>query len=192
MPLLTDPPADEFTQTACVLLGKALYIASEFEDDCRSLAFVLKVREPQPKGQSDDEFFSAVSKAVLGRLVDLSKFIARRAKIKEDYVAMLHTARNARNYIAHEATGDLTRLMKVSGGFGMWQSVLASKLEEVTFGSIIVAVLLSRNSAEATPTQEAIDSYPKRIESWVFEGYSRPFGRLDLADKAAKISSLEH
>jgi len=169
MPLLSNPPADEVTRTACVMLGRALYVASGFEDDCRALSFVLKVLEPQPEGQSEEEFSTAVSKAVLGRLVDLNKFIARRAKLKEDYGAMLHTARDARNYIAHEANGDLERLIKVPGGFVKWQSVLASKLEEVAFGRIIVAVLLSRNSAEATPTQEVIDAYPKVVESWVFE-----------------------
>jgi len=186
MPLLDDPPADEVTRTACVLLGRALYIASGFEDYCRSLAFVLKVREPQPEGQTDDEFFTAVSKAVLGRLVDLNKLIARRAKLKEDYATMLHAARDARNYIAHEATGDLERLIKVPGGFSQWQNVLASKLEEVAFGRIIVSVLLSRNSAEATPTQEAIDAYPKVVESWVFEGDAQPCGQPDLAHKATQ------
>ena len=181
MPLLSEPPADEITRAACAMLGRALYIASGLEDDCRALAFVLKVREPQPEGQSDDEFFTAVSKAVLGRLVDLNKLIAHRAKLKEGYGAMLHTARDARNYIAHEATGDLERLVKVPGGFGQWQSVLASKLEEVAFGEIIVAVLLSRNSAEVTPTQEVIDAYPKIVESWVFEGDAQPIIPPDAA-----------
>ena len=186
MPLLADPPPDEVTRTACVLLGRALFIASGFEDDCRSLAFVLKVREPQPEGQSDDEFFTAVSKAVLGRLVDLNKLIARRAKLKEDYAAMLHAARDARNYIAHEAVDDFERLTKVSGGFEQWRDVMASKLEEVAYGRIIVAVLLSRNSAEATPTPEAIDAYPKRVASWVFESDAQPCGQPDLAHKAAQ------
>ena len=174
MQLLTDPPTDEVTRIACTFLGRALYVASRFENDCRSLAFILKVREPQPEGQSEDEFFTAVSKAVLGRLVDLSRLIARRAKLKEDYAGILHAAREARNYIAHEATGDLERLQKVSGGFGQWQSLLASKLEEIAFGRIIVAVLLSRNSAEATPTQLVIDAYPQRVESWVFKGDAPP------------------
>ncbi len=170
MPLLAIPPVDAVTQTACVLLGRALYIASGFEDDCRSLAFALKMTELQPEGQSDDDFFTAVSKTVLGRLVELNKLIAQRAKLKEDYVAMLHTARDARNYIAHEATGDLKHLTKVPGGFDQWQSVLESKLEAVVFGRIIVAVLLSRNSAEVAPTQEVVDAYPEMVKSWVFKG----------------------
>lgn len=163
------------------MLGRALYVACGFEDDCRSLAFVLKVREPQTEGQTDDEFFAVVSKAVLGRLVDLSKLISRRARLREDYAAMLHTARDARNYIAHEAFGDLERLTKAPGGFGQWQSVLASKLEDVAYGKAIVAVLLSRNSAEPTPAQEAIDEYPRRIASWVFESDAQPCGPPDAA-----------
>ena len=180
MPLLADPPTDEVTQAACVLLGRALYIASEFEGDCRSLAFVLKVREPQSEEQSDDQFFQALSKAVLGRLVDLNKHIARRAKLKQSYAEMLHAARDARNYIAHEATSDLERLIKLPDGFAQWQSILASKLEDVAFGQIIVAVLLSRNSAEATPTHAGIDSYPKKVASWVFESDAQPCGRAAL------------
>lgn len=184
MPLLTDLPIDEGTNSACVVLGRALYVACGFEDDCRSLAFVLKVREPQSEEQSDDEFFAAVSKAVLGRLVDLNKLIARRAKLRENYVAMLHAARDARNYIAHEAAGDLERLAKAPSGISQWRSDLTSKLEEVTYGKIIVAVLLSRNSAEPTPTQEAIDAYPEKVNSWVFGSDAQPCGQPDLARKA--------
>jgi hypothetical protein len=169
MSLLADPSFDEGKTSAFMVLGRALYIACDFEDNCRSLAFVLKVREPQREGQSEDEFFSAVSKAVLGRLVDLSKLIARRAKLPEDYAAMLHAARDARNYIAHDAVGELNRLTKVPDGFSQWQSAMASKLEDVAYGKIIIAVLLSRNSAELTPTQETIDAYPSKLKSWVFK-----------------------
>lgn len=166
MPLLSVPPTDEVSNTACLMLGRALYVASSFEDDCRSLAFVLKVRELQPE---DDEFFTMLSKAVLGRLFDVQTLIARCTKIKENYVELLQTARVARNYIAHEASNDCERLLKIPSGFGQWRNILASKLQEVVLGKIIVAVLLSRNSAEVMPTQEVIDTYPKMIESWVFE-----------------------
>lgn len=186
MPLLADPPTDEVTRAACVLLGRALYIASEFESDCRSLVFVLKVREPQLEQQSDDEFFTALSKTVFGRLVDLNELIACRAKLKQDYAGMLHAARNARNYIAHEATGELERLIKLPDGFTQWQSILASKLEDVAFGRMIVAVLLSRNSAEATPTHAVINSYPKKVASWVFESDAQPCGGVDPAHKVAQ------
>ncbi len=185
MSLLADPPFDEGKTSACMVLGRALYIACGFEDDCRSLAFVLKVREPQPEGQSEDEFFAAVSKAVLGRLVELSKLIVRRAKLPEDYAAMLHAARDARNYIAHEAVGELKRLTKVPNGFSQWQSAMASKLEDVAYGKIIVAVLLSRNSAELKPTQEAIEAYPRKLNSWVFESDAQLCVAAD-AHKAAR------
>lgn len=181
MPLLVDPPADEDTGSACVVLGRALYVACGFEVDCRSLAFVLKVREPQPEGQSDDEFFAAVSKAVLGWLADVNKLIVRSARLPEDYAALLHAARDARNYIAHEAASDLERLSKAPDGFSQWRSVMASKLEDVTYGRVIVAVLLSRNSAELTPTHEVIDAYPKRIKSWVFGSDAQPCAPGDAA-----------
>lgn len=166
MPLLSDPPADGETTWALAALGRALYIACEFESDCRSLAFVLKVREPQPNDQSEEQFFEAVSKAVLGRLVDLSKLISTRANLSEDYAAMLHAARDARNYVAHEAADELDRLAKVPDGIGQWRQIMATQLQDIAFGKIIVAVLLSRNSAEPTPTKEVIDAYPKKVESW--------------------------
>jgi hypothetical protein len=186
MPLLSDPPADEGKISACVVLGRALYIACGFEDDCRSLAFVLKIRDPQMQGLSDDESFDALSKAVLGRLVDLNKLIARRAKLPVDYAAMLHAARDARNYIAHEAAGELEHLTKASDGLSRWRSLMASKLEDVAYGKIIVAVLLSRNSAEATPAPETINAYSKRINLWVFENDAQPCGQPDLANKVAQ------
>lgn len=182
MTLLTDLPVDDDINSACAILGRALYIACRFEDDCRSLAFALKVKEPHPEQQSDDEFIAAVSKVVLGRLVDLNKLIARRAKLLENYAAMLHAAREARNYIAHEAAGDFERLAKEPGGIGQWRSVLTTKLEEVSYGKMIVAVLLSRNSAEPTPTQNAIDRYPEKVNSWVFRSDAQPYGQSALED----------
>ena len=167
MPLLRDPPSDSDSVWAYMVLGRALRIACEFESNCRSLAFVLKVREPQASGQSDEKFFEAVSKAVLGRLVDLNKLIAKRAKLKEEYSTMLHAAKEARNYIAHQAVDELELLAKESGGINRWRSVMESKLHDIAYGKIIVAVLLSQNSAEPTPTAEEIDAYPPKVKSWV-------------------------
>ena len=150
-------------------LGRALYLACGFESDCRSLAFLLKVREPQPDGQSDEQFWDAVSKVVLSRLVDLSKLIARRANLKEDYAAMLHAARDARNFVAHEAADELDRLTKLPDGLDRWRELMASKLQEIALGKIILAILLSRNLAEATPKRETINAYSKKIESWVLQ-----------------------
>ncbi|CAN7790227.1 hypothetical protein LJR034_009038 [Caballeronia sp. LjRoot34] len=166
MPLLSDPPLDSETTRALAALGRALYIACEFESDCRSLAFVFKLKEPQPNDQSDEQFFEAVGKVVLGRLVDLNQLITKRAKLPEDYAAMLHAARDARNYVAHEAADELTRLAKVPDGVGQWRQVLATKLQDIALGKIIVAVLLSRNSAEPTPTKEVINAYRRKVESW--------------------------
>ena len=167
MPLLSDPPTDPESVWAHAVLGRALYIACEFESNCRSLAFVLKVRDPQLGGQSDEEFFEALSKAVLGRLVDLNKLIAKRTNLEEDYSALLHAARDARNYIAHEAVDELELQAKVPGGVDRWRAVMESKLHDIAYGKIIVAVLLSRNSAEPTPTATEIDAYPLKIKSWV-------------------------
>lgn len=166
MPLLSDPPLDSETTWALAALGRALYIACEFESDCRSLAFVFKLKEPQSNDQSDEQFFEAVGKVVLGRLVDLNQLIATRAKLPEDYAAMLHAARNARNYVAHEAADELTRLAKAPDGIGRWRQVMATKLQDIALGKIIVAVLLSRNSAEPTPTKEVINAYRRKVESW--------------------------
>ncbi len=170
MALLCDPPTDPDASWAYAALGRALYIACEFESDCRSLAWVFKVREPQPTDQSDDQFLEAVGKVVLGRLLDLNKLIARRAKLPEDYAAMLHAARDARNYVAHEAVDDLNRLTKVPNGIARWREVMAAKLQDIALGQVIVTVLISHNSAEGTPTAEAIDAYPRKIEAWALGG----------------------
>jgi hypothetical protein len=93
MPLLSDPPIDDETTWALAALGRAPYIACEFESDCRSLAFVFKLKEPQP---------------------------------------------------------------------------------DIALGKIIVAVLLSRNSAEPTPTKEVINAYRKKVESWALRNDASP------------------
>ena len=42
----------------------------------------------------------------------------------------------------------------------------SSVLQDIALGKIIVAVLLSRNSADPTPTEEVINAYRRKVESW--------------------------
>ena len=170
MAMLSLPPADEFLRRAHLALGRALSVACNFESNCRSMAFVLKIKEPKPDGQSDDESFVELQKAVLGRLVDLNRLIARRVAMKDDYAQMLHAARDARNYIAHEAADELERLAKRTADIEEWRSLLEGKLRELALGKIIIAILLSRNTAEPTPTREEIDAYPDQLVAWVTRG----------------------
>ena len=79
---------------------------------------------------------------------------------------MFHAAGGARNYVAHEAVDEINRLAKAPNGIERWREVTASKLQNIALGKIIVAVLLSRDSGEVTPTKDAIDTYPKGIELW--------------------------
>ena len=170
MALLATPPSEENFGWALSVLGRALYLACEFESTCRSLTFVFKVKEPKADDQSDEESFLAMRKAVLGRLVDLNRLIAKHTSLGDDYVAMLHSAREARNYIAHHAAGELKQFAKEPGGVDQWRKCMDSKLQELALGKIIVAVILSRNSAEPTPTRGTIDAYPKSMVSWVLNG----------------------
>jgi len=169
MPLLTDPPDEHYMNIACTSLGRALYVASGFEDDCRSLAFALKVRAPQPEGQSDEEFFNAVSNAVTGRLASLNNLIAKHAELPEQYAEMLHAARDARNYIAHEAATALDDFPKTQHGFDKWYEVLAEKIDDIAYGKIIVAVLLSQNVREMRPSTETISVYREKVKCWILQ-----------------------
>ncbi|PWK33498.1 hypothetical protein [Cupriavidus plantarum] len=167
MPPLSIPQTGLDWNWAYLVLGRALYVACEFEGQCRSLAFILKLNEPQPGGRSDDAFFEALTKLVNKyRLNDFNTLIAGRAKLAEDYVDMLDAAREARNYVAHEAAEELDRLAKLTGGFDQWREIMASKLRDIGLGRLIVAILLSRNSAEETPLREDINAYRETIESW--------------------------
>lgn len=166
MSLLSIPSNDLAWSQTHLALGRALYIASGFEHDCRCLTFVLKVQESPIGGQSDEEIFKAVSKAVLARLADLNKLIAKNSCLPAAYDEMLHLARTARNFIAHEASEELVRLMRQPNGVEQWLGLMADKLADIANGKIIVAVLLSRSSAEPCPTTDMIDAYPDKIISW--------------------------
>ena len=170
-PLLAEPPEDDDDlQWAYAALGRALYVACSFEKKCRYLALVLHIQEPQPDGQSDEESFNTFVKVIgRGSLCKLNNLIVRKTNLRQNYPEMLHAARRARNYIAHDAANEFTKFSKAPGNIDQWRKTMASKLEDIAYGKIIVAVLFSRNSAESTPTQDVIDAYPKKIESWVFQ-----------------------
>lgn len=166
MALLTLPPDDRIHRWAYSALGRSFHVAASFESDCRALVFSLKVRDPALADRSVEDFAKLVGDAVLDRLVNLNKLIATTASLPENYRDLLTEAREARNYVAHEASDDLDRSLARSEGFEAWRTSMAERLEAIAIGKIIIAILLSRNSAEATPTKEAIETYSEKVKTW--------------------------
>ncbi|HSI27699.1 MAG TPA: hypothetical protein VK953_00360 [Methylophilus sp.] len=169
MVLLAAPPTDSETQKALKYLGKAIYIACKFEEYCQHLVFVLEVRRPRVDIPSDEESFKALVKLVNSKLINLNKFISDQAKLREDATTLLYSARESRNYIVHEALRDFELQIQKHDGFSQWQKKLTDELNSISLGIAIVAVLLSRHTAEPKITDSEFESYPNIVELWVFD-----------------------
>lgn len=168
MDALTVPSVSKQTDRAYATLGRALSLASSFEADCRLVAFSLKLKEPYPV--SDD--IKAYTK-FLETLKAAQDVIVSGLDLSENYTDLLLIARNARNFVAHEAGEDIETKFKDKEKWAAWHQTLREKVLQITVGKQIVAILLARVANGTMPTKSALSAYPEHIVQWVLSGHER-------------------
>lgn len=164
---LAIPSAGPDTEPRYATLGRALSLASSFEIDCRMLALTLKLRDPSLDGASAEQFGKAVSDPVVEQLGNNHGRIAKELGLSESAKDWLTIAREARNYIAHQAGEEFGKSVPERE---RWAADLKAKAREVAVGKVAIAILLSRVSSVPKPTGEAIDSFLASAPEWVLHG----------------------
>ncbi|MGN4977070.1 hypothetical protein [Aeromonas sp. 95A] len=87
-------------------MGRALAYATEFENNCRTLAHLFDIEK------SDSEFSYEIYKLVnSGTLHEKIKLLVDEHGLPDWVEENIHEARKARNFIAHEAAEDHKRMM---------------------------------------------------------------------------------
>ena len=95
-------PDSELSEAALLAVGKALYVANDFEVTCKHVLSVAEMSDyiQENKVASILEAFNAVFKErfLHGTIKDFGKV----SDINEKHISILERAKDARNYIAHE------------------------------------------------------------------------------------------
>lgn len=168
MGTLTLPETMTGASAAYAMLGRALTLAASFESDCRILAFSLKLKEPSLDTANPQDIERFLGEVVFGKLVKNQDLVVSGFRLSLKYKEWLSAAREARNYIAHEAGEDFEKKFAAQTEWADWCQALRTKLHEIAIGKVVLAILLSRSSTAEIPDRESIASYPDRITEWVF------------------------
>jgi hypothetical protein len=163
MDTLSVPNESSESAKAYAILGRALALASSFEADCRVVAFALGLKEPNPISGDINAFSTFLEKVVTAQLVKTHDRIISKFNLSEEYKDRLSDARDARNYIAHEAGEEIETKLRDQEEWAAWCQILREKLFEIAAGKQIVAVLITRVVKSTVPSVSSLSAYPAHI-----------------------------
>ena len=167
MTTLALPSVSAETQQTLTVLGRALFVATSFETDCRMLALCLKLRDPFGDIGKSDEFERFIREPAVAKLATNVSTIVAGMGLSKNYSDLLKDAREARNFIAHEAAEDLDQVFPVEEARIKWGASIDLKVREVALGKLVVAMMLSKVSAIKAPDQVLLRTYLDQVSQWV-------------------------
>lgn len=165
------PPKEPELLTALFLAaGKALYLASSFEDKCQWVLRIVTITthyEATGDGSAAIELARAMKKKMLGptiqKLKDPLEFTAGDLET-------LERARDARNYIAHESA-KLDPLSSVSAEIIIEKFArLRVELQALIVGDNLVSRWVYEISEKELAPRGIQEAYSSWVLEWVFDG----------------------
>jgi hypothetical protein len=151
-------------------VGRALFLASMFEEQCKSFLTLVEIFKRAELLESDAALALEHSLKKKRLAEAIAKFVDI-TRVKQEHVDALHKARLARNWIAHEAAL-LGPLSTVSSTTLVEQTKeLRTQVDLLVAGDMIVSVWADaaergRNAGEST----LHIIYPDLAASWVMHG----------------------
>ncbi|MFI6658133.1 hypothetical protein ACIBL8_21720 [Streptomyces sp. NPDC050523] len=170
------PPREPMLLDALHLsLGRSLYLANAFEMKCRYVLRIINLVAAvgaDPVADLQQAIATLPNDKLLGpTLQDLNGHMPSSAETAD----LLHAAKKARNFIAHEGAGagyvsDLSREHIIKNA-----SRLRTAVADLARGDNIVSTWCHGIEEPREPApKHLIDAYPQMIDAWVFG----PFGSL--------------
>lgn len=127
------PERTEESDAVYAVLGRALAYATEFENNCRTLAHLFDIEK------SDSEFSYEIYKLVnSGTLHAKIKLLVDERGLPDWVEEKIHEARKARNFIAHEAAEDHKRMMATPQLMKSFETTIVHMSGEIADGNQIV------------------------------------------------------
>ena len=166
------PPESDLIDEILLAAGKALYLANSFEAKCsfvlRAFNFSDVVRE-DPVITLEQVAALVPGDKMLGKtLQDL--FARHDTGWRQEQIALLIKAREARNYVAHEAAGAIGELYhhNVQHMLDALRLLHAKVIDLAKGDNVVSAWAYYMEELTSEPLPSISVDYLDRIESWVF------------------------
>ncbi len=162
---LDDFEFSENTESLHAVIGRALIIATRFDNLCDHTFKFIKVKSSLIVCMDDD--FSEYVEKLLSKFSSLNNNI-NAIPVEQDIKDILHDARKARNEIAHSLTIGLTGCLDSDSIEASLIENISSLINRVSIGDYYISMILSiLNKEPLLQCSEA--AYKKRIVEWVVE-----------------------
>lgn len=165
MPLERTENADQ-TYSA---LGRALYLAVDFDNSCCALATIIGVKFSQNALATPNALAQLVTKLRRRRLAQQIEAISfgSASVRKTDLFRILDAGREARNEIAHSLTVGLLDPITVEPPEEFVARELQPLIQRIARAHIVVLLLGALFNRDPLPTQRSIHQLERRIVTWV-------------------------
>ena len=165
---LKRPENESLLEAYFVAVGKALCIATNFEDKCYHVLRMHRITNAIRDGKPDEEVAKISKSFKSPRLYDAIEELAKDDDVSSEDVELLHDARGSRNHIAHEA-GSMGEVWWVSDDF------ISEKLESlipyvrrVAQGENLVSIWTHEMSEREPAPSNFAESYTGEVVEWIF------------------------
>ncbi|UTL91823.1 hypothetical protein [Pseudomonas fluorescens] len=151
------------------VFGRALIVATRFDSMCETAAITTKIKGSLVKNSvfSDIEYKDFVSKLIQGHSTLNSNIEA--LGLHKGASEILHSAREARNYVAHELTRGKVGCLDTKVDESNLIFEVSELIEKIVYGDVIISILISRQNNGPLPINYSIESYKEKIIKWVIE-----------------------
>lgn len=161
-PLLPMPVRTEESDAVYAVLGRALAYATEFENNCRTLAHLFDIEK------SDSDFSYEIYKLVKsGTLHAKIKLLIDEHCLPDWVGEKVHEARKARNFIAHEAAEEHKRMMSTPRLMKSFETTIMLMIGEIADGNHIVLDVTRMLKEGKRGNGSDVVAYSFAVASWI-------------------------
>jgi hypothetical protein len=161
-PLLPMPERTKESDAVYAVLGRALAYATEFENNCRTLAHLFDIEK------SDSEFSYEIYKLVnSGTLHEKIKLLVDEHGLPDWVEEKIHEARKARNFIAHEAAEDHKRMMSTPQLMKNFETTIMLMTGKIAHGNQIVLDVTRMLKEGKRGHGSDVVAYSFAVASWI-------------------------
>lgn len=159
------PKRTEESDAVYAVLGRALAYATEFENNCRTLAHLFDI------DKSENEFSYEIYMLVKsGTLHAKIKLLIDEHGLPDWVGEKIHEARKARNFIVHEAAKDHQKMMSTSQSMKSFETSIMQMTGEISDGNQIVLDVTRMLQEGKRGHGSDVVAYSFAVASWISRG----------------------
>lgn len=150
------------------VIGRGLIVAARFDSMCVTLSMAVDLKRELICSKVSGEDFAAIVNKVTSKYRNLNNSI-QSIKQPEEISSILHTAKDARNEIAHSLTKGLEGCIDIKVNESDFIKEISDLIRKVADGDLIISSLVSLFNNESIPNPEYLSNYKDNIINWVIE-----------------------